>query len=265
MRIAAKWKGLMALGVAVTAASLAGPAKSADHRDAPGSSGDPAADINDVYTFNDGSNVVLAMTVSPLAAAGAKFSDKVQYVFHTASGSAFGTTTANEDVICTFDTSQKISCWIANGSTADDYVTGDASATAGISSASGKVKVFAGLRADPFFFNLCGFREAVGEVDAAETASPSPLPPADAAGCLMWSSGDTNLHAVQTSLSKVGPTADPGISSDPVTGYCKGSSRTGPDDFTGFNTLAIVVSVDKSLLTKGGPIMSVWGATYGGP
>src|SRR5437762_1644887 len=82
----------------------------------------------------------LAMTVSPLAAAGAKFSDKTQYVFHTSSG-AFGATTSNVDVICTFDTAQNISCWVGT----DDYVTGNASASAGISSTSGKTKVFAGM------------------------------------------------------------------------------------------------------------------------
>jgi hypothetical protein len=226
---------------------------SADHRDAPATTADAASDINDVYTFNDGGNVVVAMTVSPLAAAGAKFSDKTQYVFHTSSG-AFGATTSNVDVICTFTTDQKISCWVGT----DDYVTGDASATAGISSTSGKTKVFAGMRADPFFFNLCGFRDAVGLVDSVEGTLTF-----DAAGCPAVGSAAT---ALQTKLAEAGPVAsDPGSSTDVVTAYCKGATRTGPDDFAGFNTLAIVVSVDKSLVTKGGKLMSVWGATYAAP
>jgi hypothetical protein len=263
MRLAAKWKGLVGLGVATAALSFAAPVLSADHRDAPATSADAASDINDVYAFNDGTNVVLAMTVSPLAAAGAKFSDKTQYVFHTSSGSAFGTTSANSDVICTFTTDQKISCWVGT----DDYVTGDASATGGITSTSGKTKVFAGMRADPFYFNLCGFREAVGEVDAAE-GPPSTLPAPDAAGCPVFAGGATDpvVVALQTSLKRTGPTADPGASSDPVTAFCKGARNgTNPDDFATFNTLAIVVSVDSSLVTKGGKIMSVWGATYAAP
>ena len=253
MRLAAKWKGLVGLGVATAALSFAAPVMSADHRDAPATSGDPASDINDVYAFMDGSNVVLAMTVFPLADASAKFSDKTQYVFHTSSGSAFGTTTSNVDVICTFDTAQKISCWVGT----DDYVTGDASATAGISSTSGKTKVFAGKRADPFFFNLCGFRDAVGLVDSVEGTLTF-----DAAGCPTVGSAAT---AIQAKLAETGPTADPGVSSDPVTTYCKSTGRTGPDDFAGFNTLSIVVSVDKTLLNKGGALMSVWGATYSAP
>ena len=33
------------------------------------------------------------------------------------------------------------------------------------------------------------------------------------------------------------------------------------DNFARFNVLAIVISVDKSLLTRGGPILAVWGST----
>lgn len=257
MRQAAKWKGLVGLGVAVAAASLARPAESADHRDAPATSGDPASDINDVYAFVDGSNVVLAMTVFPLAdKATAKFSDKTQYVFHTTSGTKFGEAKSSVDVICTFDTAQKVQCWVG---TADYVAPGDASAAAGISSADGKVKVFAGPRADPFYFNLCGFRDAVGLVDSLKaTFTP------DAAGCPNVNAAQSG--AVLKKLAETGPVpTDPGDASDPVTVYCKSATRTGPDDFGGFNTLAIVVSVDKSLLNGGGPIMSVWGATYKAP
>jgi hypothetical protein len=252
MRLAAKWKGLVGLGVATAALSFAAPVMSADHRDAPAAAADAASDINDVYAFNDGGNVVLAMTVSPLAAAGAKFSDKTQYVFHTSSG-AFGATTSNVDVICTFDTAQNVSCWVGT----DDYVTGNASATAGISSTSGKTKVFTGMRADPFFFNLCGFRDAVALVDSVAGTLTF-----DAAGCPDVGAAAT---AVQAKLAEGGPTSDPGAAADPVTGYCKGRGAGVTDDFSGFNTLAIVVSVDKTLVTKGGAIMSVWGATYKAP
>ena len=37
--------------------------------------------------------------------------------------------------------------------------------------------------------------------------------------------------------------------------------RTGKDDFLGFNAFAIVVQVDKTLVTRGGPIVSVWAST----
>ena len=53
------------------------------------------------------------------------------------------------------------SCWLGT----DEYVTGDASAITGLTSADGKLKVFAGLRADPFFFNLDGFHHAEATVE----------------------------------------------------------------------------------------------------
>src|SRR4051812_1770566 len=147
---------IAALGCACIASVIgfAGIARSADHLDSPATKADPTVDIDDLYAFMDGSNLVLAMTVFPAATTGAKFSDKVQYVIHTSSGAAFGNTTASEDVICTFDAAQKIQCWAGT----DAYVTGDASAASGLASADGKFKVFAGLRADPFFFNLDGFK-----------------------------------------------------------------------------------------------------------
>jgi hypothetical protein len=33
------------------------------------------------------------------------------------------------------------------------------------------------------------------------------------------------------------------------------------NDFNGFNVLAIVLEVDKSLVTKNGALLSVWGST----
>src|SRR5579859_75469 len=157
---------------------------SADHADSPATTNDPVADINDVFTWMDGNNVVLAMTVYPNAPSTATFSNAVQYVFHTASTSTFPPATAPTpvDVIATFDTNQKISLWVGGA----DYVTGDASPTSGLTSADGKVKVFAGLRADPFFFNLDGFKAVVGAVD---TALASGTIPTTDAGCPLLEAG----------------------------------------------------------------------------
>lgn len=214
---------------------FAGIAHSADHLDSPATKADPTVDINDLYSFMDGSNLVLAMTVFPAATTGAKFSDKVQYVIHTSSGAAFGTTTASEDVICTFDTAQKIQCWAGT----DEYVTGDASAAAGVASADGKFKVFAGLRADPFFFNLDGFKHAVATVEGAGSL------PADTSGCPTLD--NATAAALRTQLQ----TAPDG-----------GAPQ---DFFKSLNGLAIVVSLDKSLVTKGGAIVSTWASTHKAP
>jgi Domain of unknown function (DUF4331) len=234
------WKVLGLLGApAVVAAglSLARPAPAADHRDAPKTTAEAAADINDVYTFMDGNNYVLAMTVFPFADATAKFSDKVQYVFHTESGAEFGKTTSKTDIICTFTAAQVASCWVGS---AGEYVTGDASAATGLASKSGKTKVFAGRRGDPFFFNLTGFKDAVKAVEAAP-AFPTP-PVAGCPGVDMGTAG-----ALQGLLKETATTDMP--------------TRTNADDFAAASGLALVVSVDKSLVTTGGPIVSVWAST----
>jgi hypothetical protein len=166
------------------------------------------------------------------AGAGSQFSNAVQYVFHTSSGASFGATTAKEDIICTFTAAQKISCWVGK----DDYVTGDASGLAGLASADGKVKVFAGLRADPFFFNLDGFNNTVATVEGAEGSLAF-----DQAGCPLLDNGTASV--LRTDLQ----TASDG--GPPV------------DFFKSFNGLAIVISVDKSLVTKGGPVLSTWSST----
>src|SRR5688572_25568318 len=108
------FRGALALAV-LTAAPLA---NAADHRDSPATIADPAADINDVYGWVEGNNVVLGMTVFPLADASAKFSDKVQYVFHTESHSAFGMPGTKTDIIATFDAGGKIQVWVGD----KDYV-----------------------------------------------------------------------------------------------------------------------------------------------
>jgi hypothetical protein len=217
-------------------------ALAADHLDAPGTMADPTADITDTYAWLDGSNVVLILNVTPLAMTGAKFSDKVQYVLHTESSAKFGMPGTKKDIICTFDAAQKISCWLGGSPTkaADDYVTGDAGATAGLMSTSGKVKVFAGLRDDPFFFNLDGFKDAVAAVDGAEASLTF-----DPSGC-------PAINGVTaTALGKM------------LGGTMMGTMPP-KDFFGGKNVLSIVLSIDKSLLNTGGPILNVWGSTNKG-
>jgi hypothetical protein len=237
MRARSKWLGFLGLGVGLTALSLTSPVKSADHKDAPATTADPASDINDVYTFVDGGKFVMMMTVSPFAGAGAKFSDTTKYVFHTSSGAAFGTTTKDVDFICTFDAAQKIQCWAGT----DDYVTGDASkADAPLTSTSGKMKVFAGLRADPFFFNLQGFKDVVTAVEGAAaglTFNTSGCPALDAATSTLL------VNTLKEKTSAAAPT------------------KTQEDDFATANTLAIALSVDMSLVNGGGGFVSVWAST----
>ena len=236
MRTRSKWRGIVFGATGLTALALASPVQSADHKDAPGTVADPASDINDVFAFVDGGNVVLAMTVTPFAASTVKFSDKTQYVFHVSSGAAFGTTTKDVDIICTFDTAQKISCWAGTA----DYVSGDASKEAGLASTSGKMKVFAGLRSDPFFFNLQGFKDTVKTVEGAGVKPDGTCPAVDSA---------TSAALVGLLKEKTSTVA---------------TTKTQEDDFATASTLAIVISLDKGLVNAGGNVISVWASTNKG-
>jgi hypothetical protein len=226
--------GIAALAAVACAAGVVAygnRSHAADHLDSPAATADKSADINDVYSWMDGNNAVLVMTVFPVAGTTSKFSDKVQYVFHTSSAAKFGDPAMNTDIICTFAVDQTAKCWAGTS----NYVTGNAGGATGVTSTDGKFKVFAGLRQDPFFFNLDGFKKAVATVKGATGLS------ANAAGC-------PNLDADTSALLR-------GQLQQATDG------TAGKDFFATLNGLAIVVSIDKALITKGGPIVSVWGST----
>ncbi|CAN5233361.1 hypothetical protein BH09MYX1_BH09MYX1_44390 [soil metagenome] len=223
------WLG-SACAAAVAILGYSVVAKSADHLDSPAVVADPAADITDVYTWMDGTNAVFVLNVTPVAATTSKFSDKVQYVIHTASGK-FPAPTDEQNIIATFDANQKIQLWLGTS----EYLTGDAGQGAGLVSTDGKVKVFAGPRSDPFFFNLVGFKHTVATVQAATLT-------ADPAGC---------------------PSVDVGTSGVLVNQLKSSIDGGAPEDFfKNLNVLSIVVSVDKSLVTKGGTDVAVYGSTH---
>ena len=244
------WGGTLA-GVALAATLGASKlARSADHLDAPATTADPTADIADVFTWMDGSNAVFAMTVNPFAGAGdagtPAFSDQVQYVFHTTSGAAYPTSGTETNIIAQFGADGKIQLWVG----ANEYVTGDASTANGLASADGKVKVFAGLRADPFFFNLTGFQKAVATVDGLEEAGVVQALATSEAGCPFVPG------AVASCLRNY-------LSTDPADAQPFPKCQGGPAQNTlaAANVLSIVVSVDKSLVSSGGSIVGVWGST----
>jgi hypothetical protein len=219
---------------ATFAFAITGPrlARSADHFDGPAVNVDPTTDIADVYAWNDGANAVFAMTVYPQAPAGAKFSDQAIYALHAASAASYGATSNDLDIKCTFDsgTPQTASCWAG-----DEYVSGDASQATGIASASAKLRVFAGLRSDPFFFNLDGFKKVVETVTAAD-------------GGFTFDRGcpDLDMNTSNALVTQLKTNPDGGA----------------PQDFfANLNALAIVVSIDKSLVTKGGKLVTVWAST----
>ena len=227
----------LSLATAVVLLSSA-VANAADHQDGPAATASPAADITDVFAWMsaDHSKMYLVMDVFPAATTAAKFDTNVLYVFHTTSKMKLTDATGTGlDIICKFDAAQAVSCWAGS-----EFVTGATAgiAATGIKSSDGKLTVWAGLRDDPFFFNLDGFKKLVSTVMGAAGAL---LPTVDASGC---------------------PKVDSATSATLVSQLAHDSMGGAPKDhFAGLNVLAIVLSVDATLLTKGGPTVGVWAST----
>ncbi len=125
----------------------------ADHDEAPQVRIDPAADINDLYAFtnpNDASEMILAMTVMPMAGQGSQFSDVIDYQFNITN-----TTDPSLDTIfsCSFTSDQQFTCGFSGASS----ITGKVGQIAD----SADIRVFAGLRDDPFYFDATAFRQTV--------------------------------------------------------------------------------------------------------
>jgi hypothetical protein len=137
--------------------------RASDHLDGPRVTADPQSDITDVFAFTspeDASRVVLAMALTPYASTSARFSSGVDYVFRVRRVTAQSPLTLAStvlDVTCDFDDGgvQTVRCAAPGGLSAQALVgaLGGAGADAG---AAPSMRVFAGLRADPAFFDRQG-------------------------------------------------------------------------------------------------------------
>lgn len=218
---------MLALAVPVTAFA-------ADHTDSPSTTNEAAADIADVYAWmnKDASKLNLTMTVNPFASTQTQLSDAVQYVFHVNSSTGYGEAQTETLAQCQFPAADKVECWIG-----DQYITGDPRDPKGITNADGSIKVFAGVRNDPFFFELGGFLKTV---DTVISAAPS----------LSFDENSCPALDADTSALLVGM-----LQSNPDGGPAQ-------DTLAGANVIALVVQVDKSLVNQGGDILSVWASTH---
>jgi Domain of unknown function (DUF4331) len=230
-----KW-WLPGFAVAVVAAlSLVGvELHAADHADSPAAASAPDADITDLFAWMspDGSKVDLILNWFPSAPATSILAANVLFTFHVSSKATFSATTAAPEttIICGFDSTEKLSCWVGRA----DYVTGAKGQT--LTSASGKVKAFAGIKDDPFFLNLAGVGGVLG---AVKSAAPSLT--FDPAGC---------------------PAVDASTSMALVNQLKAGAAGAAPTNaFAGQKIQTIVLEIDKSLLTGGGPVLGVWAST----
>ncbi len=157
-------------GLALALAAPIAISGAADHLDSPAVSGRTDIDINDVYVFEGANpaNTVLAMTVSPLAGAGTRFGDKdtVGYQLRIDNtGDAIEDITYQVDFIDQDNGGQKAQVRRVAGAKAQRLEPVGRTVAAGPVGETLTVKnggrFFSGLRSDPFFFDLSGFRGTV--------------------------------------------------------------------------------------------------------
>ena len=141
--------GLLAFGV---------PALAADHAEAPVSSADPAADISDLYTWHSEGTVkaVLAFNPSLVPGEAGVYDADVLYTLHF---DVDGDQVSDHDVHVRFgqSSSGKWGVQAMNLPGASAPVVG---AVETVIDAPGG-RLFAGLRDDPFFFDLTGFNDTL--------------------------------------------------------------------------------------------------------
>jgi hypothetical protein len=145
----------LATATALAALSIG---KASDHLDGPRTTSDPPSDITDVFAFTspeDPTRVVLALAVTPYAGDASSFSPDVAYAFRVRRVAALQPLTLYDtvlDVTCNFTgdgrSASTVTCVGPAGM--------QASADVGQITASGPMRVFAGLRSDPAFFDRQG-------------------------------------------------------------------------------------------------------------
>jgi hypothetical protein len=213
--------------------SCASVASASDHLDAPTLIADPAADIGDLYAWTAPDTRRLNLVLDIV---GRRFSDKIQYAIHIDSGQRVGKTTATATIMCTFDSNGVAECWAGD----TEHLSGEAGKEIGIASASGALRVFAGVRNDPFFNNVKGTRSAY---DAAKAAIELGVA-SDRAGCFAF---------------------DKDVSAGILDRWRHTEGGPAQDFLAGWTTNALVVSIDIAVVNRGGPLLGVWGATYAVP
>jgi len=154
---------VLAFLMAVLVVGLAAlPSGAADHLEAPLLQGRGQADINDVYAFVNGSNTVLVMTVNPFAGvlSPTTLRPSVRYEFAIDNDGDYV-----EDIVYQLRASQprssgsqRIALRQISGGDSELVARGMSEANISV---DGGGHLFAGLRDDPFFFDLVAFQDQV--------------------------------------------------------------------------------------------------------
>ncbi len=210
-------------------AGRGGAAYASNHLDTPTTIANPEVDIGDIFAWTspNGRQLNLVMTI-----VGHSFSDKFQYIFHVDSGAEFGKTTASTSIVCRFSAPNIIDCQAGQA----DRAVGDASKPRGLEGRNHRLRVFAGLRDDPFFNNVKGSRDAF-QYAAAALRSGTVV---DAAGYPQFDSATCHEILERWRHTDGGPAKN---------------------FLEGWTPSCIVISVDLDVVNKGGKLLAVWGET----
>lgn len=220
------------LGAALGAGFFAGgPCWGSDHLDSPTVIADPRADIGDIFAWMspDHRHLNLVMTI-----VGHSLSDKIDYVFHVDSGKKFGSTTASTAIVCRFASATHADCRVGQNA---DRAQGDASVPGGLQGERRRFRVFAGLRDDPFFNNVRGTRAAY---NVAIEALGSGAAVMSESGCPNFDAATSKAILDEWRHTDGGPATNL---------------------LAGWTPASIVISVDTGLVSGGGKMLAVWGAT----
>ncbi|MFC1689012.1 DUF4331 family protein [Pseudomonadota bacterium] len=134
---------------------LTGSLQASDHGDGSHSENDPIADLADLYAFVDPPceavagqgceadpiELIVALTLNPNATGAEQFSEDVVYHFYFENDAG-----ADSQIDCSFTTGQVVTCAGMGGLTV--------SARVGEVGVNGDIRVYAGLRDDPFSWDL---------------------------------------------------------------------------------------------------------------
>ena len=239
---------LVVIAALVAAFSLyvSHPARGSDHQDSPVTIGRPGADITDPYIFpapDNPNNVVMVMNVHPLIPSGqgpATFFDPGVLYQMNFDGVDLNTNTPSKNISQTFviqfaagtpGPNQQIQVFgpahpSTNGNESS-LLQPSGSGTINTPFTVGNMKVFAGAREDPFFFDLGQFLKILPDRNAGSTA--------------------------QSCLPKLG------------NGTCpQGFNATGSDTLYKLNVLSFVVEMPRAALVAGcgGSKIAFWVTTY---
>lgn len=233
VRLRSAMRRLLAVLVALLlSAGLVPSARGSDHLDSPATVANPQADVSDVYAWisPDGGKLNLVMTIQ-----GHTFSNRVRYDLHVDSGNVFGKTSASALIECRFDSATSIHCEVGKA----DSASGDPTNPAGLEGHNHRLRVYAGLRDDPFYNNIKGL---LGAYQTASDAIKSGAA-VDSAGCAHFDEATAKAILARMSHTEGGPAQNL---------------------LANWTVSAIVVSVDLSVVSAGGKILAVSGTTSAG-